>query len=80
MATGWTCWCINQARHKFKTHSGGQKARLEIMRLEIEGNSVMLLDEPTDNLDIESAESIEKALDGFEGMVSAVSHDRTFLA
>ena len=70
----------NNARQKFETLSGGQKARLEILRLEIEGHNVLLLDEPTDNLDIESSESLEKALDGFEGTVIAVSHDRTFLA
>jgi ATPase subunit of ABC transporter with duplicated ATPase domains len=59
--------------------SGGQKARLEILSLELEGHNVLLLDEPTDNLDIESSEALEKALDGFEGTVIAVSHDRTFL-
>ena len=69
----------NHARHEFETLSGGQKARLEVLCLELEGHNVLLLDEPTDNLDIESSEALEKALDGLEGTVVAVSHDRTFL-
>lgn len=69
----------NHARQEFETLSGGQKARLEILCLELEGHNVLLLDEPTDNLDIESSEALEKALDGFLGTVIAVSHDRTFL-
>ncbi len=69
----------NQARQEFETLSGGQKARLEVLCLELEGHNVLLLDEPTDNLDIESSEALEQALDGFVGTVLAVSHDRTFL-
>ena len=70
---------VNNARQEFQTLSGGQKARLEILSLELEGHNVLLLDEPTDNLDIDSSEALERALDGFEGTVIAVSHDRTFL-
>jgi ATPase subunit of ABC transporter with duplicated ATPase domains len=68
-----------QSRQEFETLSGGQKARLEILCLELDGHNVLLLDEPTDNLDVESSEALEQALDGLEGTVIAVSHDRAFL-
>jgi ATPase subunit of ABC transporter with duplicated ATPase domains len=68
-----------QSRQDFHTLSGGQKARLEVLCLELDGHNVLLLDEPTDNLDVESSEALEQALDGFEGTVIAVSHDRAFL-
>jgi ATPase subunit of ABC transporter with duplicated ATPase domains len=66
-----------QRRHDLL--SGGQKARLEILCLELEGHNLLLLDEPTDNLDIDSCQALEAALDGFEGTVVAASHDRAFL-
>ena len=59
--------------------SGGQKARLEVLCLELEGHNLLLLDEPTDNLDIDSSEALEAALESFVGTVVAVSHDRAFL-
>ena len=66
-------------RQEHQTLSGGQKARLEILTLELAGHNVLLLDEPTDNLDVDSAVALEQALDRFIGTVIAVSHDRTFL-
>jgi ATPase subunit of ABC transporter with duplicated ATPase domains len=67
------------SRRSTDTLSGGQKARLEILCLELEGHNLLLLDEPTDNLDIDSSEALEHALEGFVGTVVAVSHDRAFL-
>ncbi len=67
------------SRRSFDTLSGGQKARLEILYLELEGHNLLLLDEPTDNLDIDSSEALEHALDGFEGTCISVSHDRSYL-
>jgi ATPase subunit of ABC transporter with duplicated ATPase domains len=67
------------AQRSYDVLSGGQKARLEVLVLELEGHNLLLLDEPTDNLDIESSEALEKAHGAFEGTVVAVSHDRAFL-
>lgn len=62
----------------FGTLSGGQQARFQILLLELSGATLLLLDEPTDNLDLESAEALEEGLDMFEGTVVAVTHDRWF--
>jgi ATPase subunit of ABC transporter with duplicated ATPase domains len=67
------------ARRPYDVLSGGEKARLEVLILEVEGHNLLLLDEPTDNLDTDSSEALETALQGFEGTVVAVSHDRAFL-
>ena len=66
------------AENTFETLSGGQQARLQILLLELSGATLLLLDEPTDNLDIESAEALEAGLARFEGTVVAVTHDRWF--
>ena len=51
----------------FDSLSGGQQARLQILLLELSGATLLLLDEPTDNLDLHSAEALEDALDGVRG-------------
>ena len=63
---------------KFDSLSGGQQARFQILLLELSGATLLLLDEPTDNLDVESAEALEDGLERFEGTVLAVTHDRWF--
>jgi ATPase subunit of ABC transporter with duplicated ATPase domains len=68
----------NQAEQRFGTLSGGQQARFQILLLELSGATLLLLDEPTDNLDVLSAEALEEALDAYEGTVLAVTHDRWF--
>ncbi|WP_343991752.1 ABC-F family ATP-binding cassette domain-containing protein [Terrabacter terrae] len=63
---------------RFESLSGGQQARFQILLLELSGATMLLLDEPTDNLDLQSAEALEEGLDAFEGTVVAVTHDRWF--
>lgn len=66
------------AQQRFESLSGGQQARLQILLLELSGATLLLLDEPTDNLDLVSAEALEDALSRFDGTVLAVTHDRWF--
>ncbi len=66
------------AQQRFESLSGGQQARLQILILELSGVTLLLLDEPTDNLDLVSAEALEDALMRFDGTVLAVTHDRWF--
>jgi ATPase subunit of ABC transporter with duplicated ATPase domains len=67
-----------QGEQRFETLSGGQQARFQILLLELSGVTLLLLDEPTDNLDLASAEALEEGLAGFEGTVISVTHDRWF--
>jgi len=66
------------ARQPFGTLSGGQQARLQILLLELGGATMLLLDEPTDNLDLPSADALQAGLEAYEGTVLAVTHDRWF--
>lgn len=66
------------AEQTFDSLSGGQQARFQILLLELGGANLLLLDEPTDNLDLESAEALQDALRAFDGTVLAVTHDRWF--
>ncbi|MFE1172009.1 ABC-F family ATP-binding cassette domain-containing protein [Streptomyces sp. NPDC058773] len=67
-----------QAEQPFDRLSGGQQARFQILLLELSGTTALLLDEPTDNLDLESAEALQEGLEAYEGTVVAVTHDRWF--
>ncbi|MCS4593097.1 ATP-binding cassette domain-containing protein [Brevibacterium sediminis] len=66
------------AEQTFDSLSGGQQARFQILLLELAGATLLLLDEPTDNLDLVSAEALQTALQSFDGTVLAVTHDRWF--
>jgi ATPase subunit of ABC transporter with duplicated ATPase domains len=63
----------------FEKLSGGQQARLQILLLEIRGSTMLVLDEPTDNLDVASADALEYALWKYVGTIIAISHDRWLL-
>ena len=57
----------------------GERSRLQLALLVLQGCNLLLLDEPLNHLDIEGREHFEQALDAFEGTVIAVAHDRAFL-
>lgn len=67
------------AEQLFEALSGGQQARFQILLLELGGATLLLLDEPTDNLDLVSADALQRALRAFDGTVLAVTHDRWFV-
>ncbi len=64
---------------KLETLSGGEKKRLYLLRSLMFGNNFIILDEPTNDLDIRTLEILEDYLDAFKGCIIVVSHDRYFL-
>jgi ATPase subunit of ABC transporter with duplicated ATPase domains len=66
-------------RNPFELLSGGQQARFQLLLMEVDSPTMLLLDEPTDNLDVASADALQEAVDRYEGTVIAVTHDRWFM-
>lgn len=64
---------------KIEKLSGGEKRRLYLLRILMSEPNVLILDEPTNDLDIQTLEILEEYLDSFDGIVITVSHDRYFL-
>ena len=68
-----------QARAPVRALSGGEKARLLLARLMAKESNLLVLDEPTNDLDIETLDFLQEILDDYDGTVLLVSHDRDFL-
>ncbi|GHA41083.1 ABC transporter ATP-binding protein [Amylibacter ulvae] len=69
----------NQARGPVYVLSGGEKARLLLARIMAKESNLLILDEPTNDLDVETLDLMQEILDGYDGTVLLVSHDRDFL-
>jgi ATP-binding cassette subfamily F protein 3 len=72
-------FAAQDAKKRIRDLSGGEKARVQMMKLMLSGANFLLLDEPTNHLDIQSAELLEEALEGYDGTLLVISHDRYFL-
>ena len=69
----------DEINRKVKFASGGERARLALLRLLLKPCNLLILDEPTNHMDILSKKAIEGAINSFDGTVIVVSHDRNFL-
>ena len=70
----------NDIKKSVKVLSGGEQGRMLFGKLILQQPNIMLLDEPTNHMDMESIESLNLALDNFEGTLIFVSHDREFVS
>jgi ATP-binding cassette subfamily F protein uup len=68
-----------QARAAVKSLSGGEKARLLLAKLMAKESNLLVLDEPTNDLDVETLDLLQELLDDYDGTVLLVSHDRDFI-
>lgn len=69
----------SQARAPVRSLSGGEKARLLLARIMARESNLLVLDEPTNDLDVETLDLLQELLDDYDGTVLLVSHDRDFL-
>ena len=68
-----------QARAPVRSLSGGEKARLLLAKLMAKESNLLVMDEPTNDLDVETLDLLQELLDDYDGTVLLVSHDRDFL-
>ena len=68
-----------EAKKKAKVLSGGEKVRCMLSRMMLSGANVLILDNPTDHLDLESITSLNKSLEKFSGTVLFTTHDHEFI-
>ncbi|MBT3140820.1 ATP-binding cassette domain-containing protein [Ruegeria litorea] len=68
-----------QARAPVRSLSGGEKARLLLAKLMAHSSNLLVMDEPTNDLDVETLDLLQELLDDYDGTVLLVSHDRDFL-
>ena len=72
-------FAFDQLEQPFNSLSGGEKSRARIARLMLETPDILILDEPTNDLDIDTLEILEDSLAEFKGALILVSHDRTLI-